>query len=121
MWDSVGIGIIIEYPTGVLISNQIGGTSCLHPKVEGIYLPLCNDFSEEEHKFLSPEIELSNYFIGDKYKGSGAVNGIDLEDVENLNKILSKNNLNSFLKIDTEMNHMKRGLELIFIQETIKT
>ena len=38
IWDSVGLGIIIEFPTGVMISNQTGGTACLHPKTEGIFL-----------------------------------------------------------------------------------
>ena len=39
IWDSVGLGTIIEFTTGVIISNQTGGAACLHSKTEGIYLP----------------------------------------------------------------------------------
>ncbi len=37
IWDSVGLGIIIKFPTSILISNQTGGTTCLHPKIEGVF------------------------------------------------------------------------------------
>ncbi len=102
VWDTVGLGIVIEYPTGVMISNQTGGTACLHPKCEGIYVPLANDYNEEAKTFLSPEIELSNYFRGAKYSGIGATNGIDLEDVKIINQILSITRLSQFIAIDLE-------------------
>jgi len=100
IWDTVvGLGVIIEFPTGVLMSHQTGGNACLKPKVEGIYLPLANDYIEETKEFLSPEIELSNYFCK-KYDGSGATSGIDLEDVENINAIITKFGLNKFIEVD---------------------
>jgi len=100
IWDTVGLGIIIEFPTGVSISNQTGGTACLHPEIEGIYLPLANDYLTESKEFLSPEIELTQYFEGTKYNGSGATKGIDLEDVEKIKAILAKFGLNEFIEID---------------------
>lgn len=100
IWDSVGLGIIIEYPTGIMISNQTGGTACLHPKIEGIFLPLSNDYSEENLEFISPEIELTDYFNGLKYNGSGATKGIHKEDVDKINSILSKYGLDEFIEID---------------------
>jgi len=100
IWDTVGLGLIIEYSTGILISNQTGGTACLHPEIEGIYLPLCNDYLEEGKKNLSPEIELTHYFKEPKYRGSGAINGIDIEDVKKINAIISKFNLDKFIEID---------------------
>jgi len=102
IWDTVGLGIIIEFPTGVLISNQTGGTACLHPKIEGIYLPLANDYLLENKKFMSPEIELTEYFGGNKYNGSGATKGIDLEDVEKINLIMANNRLNKLIEIDLD-------------------
>ncbi|OED48096.1 hypothetical protein AB832_00370, partial [Flavobacteriaceae bacterium (ex Bugula neritina AB1)] len=100
IWDTVGLGIIIEYPTGVLISNQTGGTACLHPKIEGIYLPLANDYNEQTKEFLSPEIALSNHFKRSKYNGNGATKGIDLEDVHMIKTILNRSGLDEFIEID---------------------
>jgi len=102
IWDTVGLGIIIGYPTRIMISNQTGGTACLHQKLEGAYLPLANDYNEATKEFLSPEIELSNYFMGPKYKGSGAIKGIDLEDVKSIKSILSRSKLDEFIEIDVE-------------------
>lgn len=36
------LGAIVPAPTGVVWTNQTGGTSCQHPEVEGYYLPLPN-------------------------------------------------------------------------------
>jgi len=102
IWDTVGLGIVIEYPTGIIISNQTGGTACLNSKCEGIYLPLANDYNEETKEFLSPEIELTNYFKGPKYNGSGATNGIDLEDVGVIHAIMNSYGLAELIAIDIE-------------------
>lgn len=99
IWDSVGLGLIISYPTGVLISTQTGGTACLHPEIEGIYLPLANDYYTDTKEFFSPEIELSEYFVS-QYHRSGAVNGISLKDVQVIETILNKYNLSSFIEVD---------------------
>ncbi|WP_378181153.1 DUF6210 family protein [Aquimarina sp. SS2-1] len=107
--DSVGLGIIIEFPTGVMISNQTGGTACLHPKIEGVYVPLRNDYAEDTLEFFSPEIELSKYFKGSKYRGTGAVQGIDMEDVYRINIILSKSKLIECVEID--VNHLQESHE----------
>ena len=32
--------VILEEPTGVLYTNQVGGTACLNPEVEGFLVPL---------------------------------------------------------------------------------
>ena len=100
LWDTVGLGIIIEYPTGVMITNQTGGISCLHPKCEGIYLPLANDYNDKTKEFLSPEIELSNYFKGSKYNGNGAIQGIDPEDAKEINTIIHASGLQKTIEID---------------------
>jgi len=102
IWDTVGFGIIIGFPTGVLITNQTGGIACLQPKMEGVYVPLANDYKEASKEFLSPEIALTDYFKGVKYKGSGAVKGIDLEDVAIINEILTQFNLHKMITIDQE-------------------
>lgn len=42
------VGIIFRGPTGVLYSNQVGGTSCCHPSVEGFFVPLSVGVPDEE-------------------------------------------------------------------------
>ncbi|MDH7447638.1 DUF6210 family protein [Aquimarina sp. 2201CG14-23] len=102
IWDTVGLGIVIEFPTGVLITNQTGGTACLHPKMEGVYVPFANYYKEASKEFLSPEIALIDYFKSAKYKGSGAIKGIDLEDVAIINEILTQFRLHKMITIDLE-------------------
>lgn len=34
------VGIIVPCKSGVVWSNQVGGTACFHPEVEGIFIPL---------------------------------------------------------------------------------
>ena len=101
LYDAIGLGVIINYPTGVLISNQTGGTACLHPSIEGIYLPLCNDYYTETLKLISPETDLNEYFTNEKHYGTGATHGLDEEDVEHITTILSKYHLDDLIKIDT--------------------
>jgi len=38
--DHFGVGIIFPAKTGFTFSNQVGGTYCAHPTLEGIYIPL---------------------------------------------------------------------------------
>lgn len=102
LYDSVGLGIIIEYPTGILVSNQTGGTACLHPQMEGVYLPLRNDYMSDSKVFMSPEIALVKYFEGPKHHSTGATNGIDLEDVEKINFIIEEAKLNDLIEVDLD-------------------
>jgi hypothetical protein len=34
------LGLILLCPSGVIWTNQAGGTACRHPQAEGVYLPL---------------------------------------------------------------------------------
>lgn len=40
LWDTLGAFIVVEAPTGIVYTNQVGGTACSDPKVEGWLLPL---------------------------------------------------------------------------------
>src|SRR6478735_2795556 len=62
LWESVGLGLIVEMPSGVLYSNQTGGFSCLHPSAEGVFLPLGNDHSFWE--LISPGARPVGLFRG---------------------------------------------------------
>ena len=53
IWDSAGLGIIVEFPTGILTPNQTGSTACLQSKFEGVYLPLFNNYTRQALTFMS--------------------------------------------------------------------
>ncbi|WP_417351427.1 DUF6210 family protein [Flavobacterium alkalisoli] len=102
LFDAIGLGLIIKYPTGVLITNQTAGTLCLQSAEEGIYVPLCNEYYTDSKELISPENDLLKYFTESKYHGTGATEGIDKEDVLNITNILIKYKLDDFIEIDTE-------------------
>lgn len=102
LYDSVGTGLIIACGSGVMISNQTGGTSCLHPEVEGVFVPLRNDCQFETGLFMSPEVELSKFFEGSKHRGSGAVCGLDEEDADFIQSVLNRARLCPPISVDRE-------------------
>src|SRR5262245_56390620 len=102
LWDGGGFGLIIEWPSGVNVSNQTGGTSCLHPEIEGVFVPLRTDHSFPDWTLLSPEIELSEYFEGPVHRGTGATSGLSVSDVDFIDRILAKRGLASSLRVDRD-------------------
>ena len=78
VWETQSLGLIILCPTGVLISNQTGGYACLHPEVEGIYVPLLNDAHE-----------LEAFFTGPKWQGH-CYDGIDEETADFIDAFLMR-------------------------------
>lgn len=80
--EHVGLGLILAWPSGVVITNQTGGTSNLSPELEGVFVPLRNYRTHKGSVLISPENELFAYFARDKWGGSGATEGIDLDDAE---------------------------------------
>lgn len=108
LWEAMGLGLIIEYPSGIIYSNQTGGTACLHPEFEGVYFPIANDL-DNNYKLISPSIDLYEYFTGSKHNGTGATNGLDHEDIIVINKILDKYKLSAFIKVD--LNNLAKSHE----------
>jgi len=100
LWESVGLGLIVEWPSGVVFSNQTGGTSCLHPELEGVFVPLSNDCQRQGERLLSPETELQDYFEGPKHRGAGATRGLDQGDVDFIASVLAKWRLDSLVTVD---------------------
>jgi hypothetical protein len=90
LWDGAGLGVIISSPTGVLYSNQTGGFSCLHPELEGAYIPLNTDAGEK----------LYTYFEGPKHRGTGATDGLDAEDAAFIEMLLAERHLSAFIALD---------------------
>lgn len=101
LWDSVGFGLILQYPTGVMVTNQTGGYCCLHPEIEGIYIPFNDDIYVDENQ-INLDKELNHYFVSDKYRGTGATQGIDKEDAQFINHLLEKCYLGN-IKVDENL------------------
>lgn len=40
LYEFDGLGLILEFPSGVLYSNQVAGYGCYQPEIEGIMVPL---------------------------------------------------------------------------------
>jgi hypothetical protein len=100
LFEHVGLGLIIEYPSGVAYSNQTGGTSCLAPSLEGVFVPLRNDCVLPSHELLSPEHALVSYFDGPKWRGTGATQGIDCDDADFIERLLSEHRLSHCINVD---------------------
>lgn len=101
LWEAVGLGVIIDYPSGVVYSNQTGGFSCLHPTAEGVYVPLRND-ALETWELLSPERDLRAFFEGPKHLGCGATSGLDNDDADFIDRILEQARLGSVFRVDRD-------------------
>jgi len=100
LWESVGLGLIISYPSGIQYSNQTGGNACLHPWLEGVFVPLRNDTTVRDHVLLSPENELYDFFAGPMHQGTGATSGLDEADADFVAGILADHRLHRIIQVD---------------------
>lgn len=105
LWEHVGLGLILAWPSGIILTNQTGGTACLAPELEGVFIPLRNDCTEKERGFVSPENELYDYFTGPKWRGTGATNGIDSDDANFIDSTLGKTNLFPTIRVNRDKLH----------------
>ncbi|MGX7668754.1 DUF6210 family protein [Flavobacterium pedocola] len=100
--DAIGLGLIINYPTGITFTNQTGGTACYQSSCEGLYLPIGNDITVDENRLVSPSIALEKYFTNAKHSGHGATDGLDRDDYDEINKTLKAYHLSDSIAIDEE-------------------
>jgi Family of unknown function (DUF6210) len=54
-----GLGLIIQHPSGVFYTNQVGGHGCFHPEVEGVFFPLQTDVNRYELNTLEQHFKRS--------------------------------------------------------------
>jgi len=92
LWDSVGLGLIILSPSGVLYSNQAGGTCCLQPQAEGFFVPLHDEVRGQEKMLL-------DYFL-QPGAPSAAPEGFDLKTAELIDEVLAASTVTRFIKVD---------------------
>jgi hypothetical protein len=98
--STVGTALILAYPTGVAYTNQVAGTACFHPSLEGVLIPFENDYGYDG-KFVSLEIELSRYFR-DTWGTSGAADGIEARDADAIDGLLRSRDFISWFHVDRE-------------------
>lgn len=92
LWNYSGLGLILLHETGVRYSNQTGGYACLHPEVEGAFVPLSDRLSTQH-------IELNQYFVGPKW-GGWCFQGIDTETAEFIDGVLQGDRETEQLRVD---------------------
>ena len=92
LWEFSGVGVIIARPSGVAYSNQTGGTSCLHPEMEGVFAPLTDAFLDQQAK-------LYNFFTSRKWRGC-CDRGIDEETADFVDAVLAESWQTQMLRVD---------------------
>ena len=87
-----GMGIIVSHPTGIFVSNQVGGYACHHRRLEGFYLPLVMTDS--------PVLaSLDEHFFAGKWKGY-CNSGIDVETADFMDGLFEQERYSKGLKVD---------------------
>lgn len=86
------MALLIEYPSGVRYSNQVGGHSTNHPFIEGFIVPLSTGGSAQNIENLCPlAVELFEYFFrGPKWKGNCYLGRMDEETADALDTLFKK-------------------------------
>ena len=59
--ELAGVALIVPSDTGIIFTNQVEGLVCSQPEVEGILIPLNNDFACEDYE-RSLEYKLCDMF-----------------------------------------------------------
>lgn len=81
-----GWGLIVTHDSGVIYCNQAGGFGCLHPQIEGVFVPLpVSDGRTEIHA-------LEQHFRGNWHP-------ISEEDAQFVDALLSRSDLD-YIKVD---------------------
>lgn len=88
LWDHIGTGLIVPWPSGVLYSNQTGGLCYMSPEVEGIFIPVGNECVTADNTVMSKERELLRYFV-EAWRGTGATAGLNEQDADFIDQLLN--------------------------------
>lgn len=92
LWDAKQFGLIVLRHSGVYFSNQTGGYACYHPIVEGVFIPLGEEASNQEK-------ELQGHFTGHKWAG-WCCDGIDGETADFIDSVMAKSDLTKDVTVD---------------------
>lgn len=79
LYNIKGVGLIIPLNTGIVFTNQVCGTACLHPELEGIFVPFNDCLLQEDYRD-SLEYKLIQLFAEN---GWGAITKEQAEQIDN--------------------------------------
>ena len=91
LWQSRSLGLIVRHPSGVRYTNQTGGYACLHPEIEGVYVPLADAYSEQVSR-------LAEHFV--TRWGGHCYDGIDAETADFIEQVLRTSWVAENLQVD---------------------
>lgn len=113
LYDFTGMGLIISHPSGVIYSNQTGGYLCSHPELEGIFIPITDNFTHPQQ----PGLE--NYFFFEEKYGGHCYMGIDADDADYLDQVFDQLGLPN-VRVDRERlsNCMEAWIYITFSEST---
>ena len=97
LWNLCGLALIIPKETGIIVTNQAGGTACAQPKIEGYIIPISNDYRPEIFK------DSLEHKITEKFNDGTGV--IDSERAEFLDSILNSFPETKGITVDKNMIH----------------
>lgn len=95
LWDLEGAALILDWPTGVIFTNQADGGSCMQPEVEGLLVPLNYDHPLDS-PHLATDARLAALFDG------GRIMGVDDKMAEAIDALLQENASTAFVRVDRE-------------------
>ncbi|MEO0599127.1 MAG: DUF6210 family protein [Chloroflexota bacterium] len=101
LYDMVGIGVIVTYPSQVYYANQVCGIACLHKAHPGVLVPLVDPIHDQEKM-------LYDYFTGTAYMQGRTLPRpyFDDGDADFVDDVLQKSMYTNFLKVDrTQLNN----------------
>jgi len=53
LWFCDGVLLILKMPSGIIYTNQVGATMCLHPEQEGVLVPCDNEIYAGSERLLN--------------------------------------------------------------------
>jgi hypothetical protein len=77
---AAGLGLVIPTASGVVYSNQTCGNICMQSEIQGVFVPFDDSNASEA---------LVAHFEGPKYLGTGAMQGLDEDDADFIDRVLT--------------------------------
>ena len=91
LYDLEGVALIVQMRSGVIYTNQVGGSACLHPEEMGVLAPFNYQWSEDDPSG-SIESQLSRLLLGCERLTVGLANQVD--------EILRRSTTTDFATVD---------------------
>jgi Family of unknown function (DUF6210) len=104
LWDLIGTGLIVRWPSGIVYDQMIGGRSHSWAEAEGVFVPVGNDVSLDG-RLISASLRLEEHFAGPPHHKQGVVHGLSERDADVIEAALHENLLLRNVSVDrTKLN-----------------